>query len=307
MKCAVLHTPVLLREVMEGLEVKPGGKYVDCTVGAGGHAQAILDRSSPGGTLLGIDQDPAAIEISKATLQRYGARVTLIRESFRRLAAIASEREFVPADGVLLDLGLSSFQLQRAERGFSFQEEGPLDMRMDPERRVTAERLVNTLTEQELTEIIAKYGEEAKARAIARAIVRHRPVRTTVELADLVARTVGRRGRLHPATKTFQALRMAVNEELDALSSVLPQTVEVLSRGGRLAVISFHSLEDRLVKRFMASEASDCICPPGMPVCTCGHRRTLQTLTRKPIRPSPAETNRNPRSRSAKLRIAMKV
>lgn len=307
MTSTVLHTPVLVREVVEGLEVKPGGRYIDCTAGTAGHARALLDRSSPDGTLLGIDQDPAAVEISRAILQGYGSRVTLIRDSFIRLEAIASEQDFVPADGVLLDLGLSSLQLEQAERGFSFQEEGPLDMRMDPHSRVSAERLVNTLTEQELAEMIARYGEEPKARTVARAIVSHRPVGTTTQLAEIVARAVGRRGRLHPATRTFQALRIAVNAELDALSTVLPQAVDVLHKGGRLAVISFHSLEDRLVKRFIARESTDCICPPGMPACGCGHQRTLVTLTRKPIRPSPAESTENPRSRSAKLRIAMKM
>jgi len=306
-KNAVLHTPVLVREVMEGLEVKPGGRYIDSTVGTAGHAKVILDLSSPDGTLLGIDQDPQAVEVAQAMLQAYGSRVALVHDSFSRLAAIASEKDFVPADGVLLDLGVSSLQLEQSERGFSFQAEGPLDMRMDPHSRVSAELLVNTLTEQELAEVIARYGEEPKARAVARAIVRHRPIGTTTQLAEIVAQAIRRRSRLHPATRTFQALRIAVNDELDALSAVLPQAIDVLRKGGRLAVISFHSLEDRLVKQFMARESTDCICPPGMPGCRCGHQRTLVRLTRKPIRPSPAESSENPRSRSAKLRIAMKV
>ena len=307
MKNTVLHTPVLVREVMEGLEVKPGGRYIDSTLGTAGHAKVILDLSSPDGTLLGIDQDPQAVEVAQAMLQAYGSRVALVHDSFIRLAAIASEKDFVPADGVLLDLGVSSLQLEQSERGFSFQAEGPLDMRMDPHSRVSAELLVNTLTEQELAEVIARYGEEPKARAVARAIVRHRPIGTTTQLAEIVAQAIRRRSRLHPATRTFQALRIAVNDELDALSAVLPQAIDVLRKGGRLAVISFHSLEDRLVKQFMARESTDCICPPGMPGCRCGHQRTLVRLTRKPIRPSPAESSENPRSRSAKLRIAMKV
>jgi 16S rRNA (cytosine1402-N4)-methyltransferase len=303
----VLHTPVLLNEVLEGLEVRPGARYIDCTLGTGGHARAILEAASPDGALLGIDVDPTAVEISRAALESYGNRVIVVRDSFTRLAAIAMEHGFVPADGVLLDLGVSSLQLERAERGFSFQEEGPLDMRMNPSSAVTAAHLVNESSEQELREIIATYGEEPKARAVARAIVDHRPVRTTLELADIVTHAVGRRGRLHPATRTFQALRIAVNAELDGLRAVLPQTLDVLAKGGRLAIISFHSLEDRLVKRFMVTESRDCICPPEIPVCSCGHQRTLRILTKRPVRPSREEVARNPRSRSAKLRIAARL
>jgi len=228
----------------------------------------------------------------------------LVCDNFSHLKEIASKQGFIPTDGVLLDLGVSSFQLQRKQRGFSFQQEGPLDMRFDLDGEVTASRLVNELSETELAEILAKYGEQPKARAIARAIARNRPLKTTSELANLVVRTVGRRRRLHPATKTFQALRIAVNEELRALSEALPQVLDVLASGGRLAVITFHSLEDRLVKRFMAQESRDCICPQQAPVCTCQHQRMLRILTKKPIRPSPAEIKENPRCRSAKLRMA---
>jgi 16S rRNA (cytosine1402-N4)-methyltransferase len=302
-----LHTPVLLNEVLEGLEVRPGARYIDCTLGTGGHARAILEAASPDGTLLGIDVDPVAVRVSRLALEAYGNRVTVVRDRFSRLSAIAMEQGFVPADGVLLDLGVSSLQLEHGERGFSFQEEGPLDMRMNPSSAVTAARLVNESSEQELREVIAAYGEEPKARAVARAIVHHRPVRTTLELADVVTHAVGRRGRIHPATRTFQALRIAVNAELDELRAVLPQTLDILSKGGRLAIISFHSLEDRLVKRFMVTESRDCICPPEIPVCRCGHQRTLRILTKRPIRPSREEVARNPRSRSAKLRIAARV
>jgi len=302
-----IHTPALLNEVIQGLEVRPGRKYIDCTVGTGGHARVILEASSPDGTLLAIDQDPEAIEVSREVLKEYQDRVTLAQDSFSRLNLIASAYGFESVDGVLFDLGLSTLQLERSERGFSFQREGPLDMRMDPASEIDARRLVNELPEQQLVEIIARYGEEARARAIAREIVRQRPIGTTTELADIVARTKGRRGKLHPATKTFQALRIAVNEELDALSAVLPQTLEVLAPGGRLAVITYHSLEDRMVKRFMVTESRDCICPPEVPVCQCGHQRALETLTRKPIRPSAAEISSNPRARSAKLRIARRV
>jgi len=304
---SVLHTPVLLNEVLDGLRVKAGGRYIDCTLGSGGHAVAILERSEPDGRLLGIDLDPMAVQVSRQRLGAYGDRVRLVHKTFAQLKAVASAEGFIPANGVLLDLGMSSVQLERGERGFSFQKEGPLDMRMDPEEGTTADQLVNQLDEKELAEIISNYGEEAKARAVARAIVRNRPLKTTRELAEVVARTVGRRGRIHPATRTFQALRIAVNNELDALSSVLPQTTEVLATGGVLAVITFHSLEDRLVKRYMANESRDCICPPELPVCVCAHERTLKTLTRKPARPSAEEISRNPRSRSAKLRVALRV
>jgi 16S rRNA (cytosine1402-N4)-methyltransferase len=302
-----LHTPVLLDEVLEGLAVKPGGRYVDCTVGTGGHARGILDKSGPDGWLLGLDVDSTALEVSRRRLSPYGDRVVLLHGTFASLEALASAHGFIPAEGVLLDLGLSSLQLERAERGFSFQKDGPLDMRMDPSGEVTADYLVNELKEADLARIIAHYGEEPKARAIARAIVRNRPIRTTRELADLVARNVGRRRKLHPATKTFQALRMAVNDELDNLSDALPQIVDVLAEGGRMAIISFHSLEDRLVKSFMVQESKDCICPPEIPVCRCDHKRTVSIVTRKPIRPSPAEVRENPRARSARLRVAVRV
>jgi 16S rRNA (cytosine1402-N4)-methyltransferase len=245
--------------------------------------------------------------LSESQLISYGERVTLVRDSFVRLEAIASAEGFMPSDGVLLDLGVSSLQLHDGERGFSLQTDGPLDMRMNPSGEITAEHLVNTLTEAELADIIVKYGEEPKAKAIARAIVRGRPVRTTVQLAHVVARAAGRRRRIHPATRTFQALRIAVNGELEALSLVLPQTLSVLARGGRVAIISFHSLEDRLVKQFMTRESHDCICPPEVPVCACTHKRTLRILTKKPARPTAEEMRQNPSSRSAKLRVAERV
>jgi len=302
-----IHVPVLLQEVLDGLQVKAGGRYIDCTLGTGGHARAILERSAPNGRLLGIDLDAAAIEIANGRLAPYGGRSTLLCDNFVRLKEIASEQRFIPADGVLLDLGVSSLQLQQGERGFSLQQEGPLDMRFGLDGNVTASYLVNELREAELADILAKYGEEPKAKAIARAIVRNRPLKTTLELANLVVRTVRRRRKLHPATRTFQALRIAVNEELGALSEVLPQTLDVLASGGRMAVIAFHSLEDRLVKQFMSRESRDCICPPQIPVCACDHSRTLQVLTSKPTRPSSAEVKENPRSRSAKLRIAIRL
>lgn len=303
----MIHVPVLYQEVLDGLQVKPGGRYIDGTVGAGGHARGILDASAPEGQLLGIDADPMAIAIAGRRLAAYGNRVTLINGNFANLKEIALRHDFCPVDGVLFDLGLSSMQLEAAERGFSFRVDGPLDMRFDPRQKMTAADLVNKLPVDELADILRRYGEERRARRIAQAIAAHRPIATTGELAALVERVVGRRGRIHPATRTFQALRIAVNDELSALAKALPQAVELLAPGGRLAVISYHSLEDRLVKQFFRRESRDCICPPEVPVCTCGHRATLGIVTKKPIRPSVEEVERNPRSRSAKLRIAYRL
>jgi 16S rRNA (cytosine1402-N4)-methyltransferase len=302
-----VHIPVLVSEVLDGLDVRPGGKYIDCTLGTGGHARRILEKSTPDGRLLGIDVDASAIEVAKDRLAQFAGRSQLVRDNFRQLDKTASEHSFLAADGVLFDLGVSWPQLQEGHRGFSFQQDGPLDMRMDLDGEVKASHLVNQLGEAELARILAEYGEEPKSRAIARAIVRNRSFRTTLELADVVARVVGPRRRRHPATKTFQALRIAVNEELSALSEALPQALAVLASGGRLAVITFHSLEDRVVKTFMARESRDCVCPPEIPVCMCHHRRTLRILTKKPIRPSIEEIKENPRCRSAKLRVATRL
>lgn len=220
---------------------------------------------------------------------------------------MAKEHLFHPVDGVLLDLGLSSLQLDRPERGFSFLRDGPLDMRFSPGQSLTAADLVNGLPQGELASILKRYGQEPKAISIARAITLHRPIESTRELADIAAQVVGQRRRLHPATKTFLALRIAVNDELTALEEALPQAVEILAVGGRLVVISFHSLEDRIVKEFMGRESKDCLCPPEVPVCRCGHRRSLEVITKKPIRPTPEEIESNPRSRSARLRISARI
>lgn len=308
METVFVHRPVLCQETMTGLQVRPGGCYIDCTVGEGGHAEGILEASSPNGRLLGIDADPEALEVAKERLTRFGSRVTLVNDNFVKLSEIATRHRFLPADGVLFDLGLSSLQLERSERGFSFQREGPLDMRFNPARqRTKALDLVNGLSERELAEILSQFGEERFARRIARAIVRNRPLATTKQLAAVAARAVGRRGRIHPATKTFQALRIAVNDELQALETALPQAVDCLASGGRLAVISFHSLEDRMVKEYFRQEASHCICPSEAPVCTCQHEATLAIATKRVLRPSPEEIERSPRSRSAKLRIAYRL
>jgi 16S rRNA (cytosine1402-N4)-methyltransferase len=315
MNSPVEHVPVLYDEVMAGLQVRPGGRHIDGTVGAGGHASGILEASAPDGQLLGLDADPEAIAFAREVLQPYGDRAILQIANFRQLGAVAASRGFDQADGVLLDLGLSSRQLADPDRGFAFSQSGPLDMRLDPRRGQSAADLVNDLPEADLADLLWRYGEERQSRRIARAIVAARPVTTTGQLADLVARSVARstrskgRGqeRIHPATRTFQALRIAVNDELDALTRVLPQTLEVLRPGGRLAVISFHSLEDRLVKRFFQREAQDCICPPEAPFCTCQHRAIVEIVTRKPIRPTAEELTQNPRSRSARLRIAQRL
>lgn len=302
------HIPVLVEEVVEGLQVKPGGRYIDCTLGDGGHAQAILEASAPDGQLLGMDIDGDAFRRARKRLAPFGRRVTITQSNFDTPEAVVRRFDFSSADGLLFDLGLSTWQLSRGERGFSFQAEGPLDMRFNPEGDGrTASDLVNELREEELADILARLGEEPRARAIARAIVKVRPIQTTVELAALVERTAGRRRRLHPATKTFQALRLAVNDELGALARALPQAVDCLTSGGRLAVISFHSLEDRLVKHYFQQEARDCICPPEAPICTCEHQARLRIITKRPLRPSPLELERNPRSRSAKLRIASRL
>ncbi len=305
------HISVLYRESIEALSPRDGASYIDCTTGAGGHAEGILEAAGPGARLLGLDADPDALAIARQRLARFGDRVTLVNVNFRTLAETARENGFVPADGVLMDLGLSSMQLDRSPRGFSFQRDEPLDMRFDPRQTVTAADIVNGADELELRKILYEYGEESFAAAIARAIVRRRSTRrieTTKELAEVVARVMGpRRGGKHSATKTFQALRIAVNEELQSLREALPQALGVLAKGGRLAVISFHSLEDRIVKEFMRQEASPCICPPGLPVCVCGKRPTVRLISRKPIVPGAEEIDRNPRARSAKLRVAEKI
>jgi 16S rRNA (cytosine1402-N4)-methyltransferase len=303
------HVPVMTREVLAALNVRPGGRYIDGTVGAGGHAYAIMEAAAPGGSLLGIDRDPRALEQARHRLARFGEDVRLEQGSFAEMAQICEKYSFAPVHGVLLDLGLSSMQLEEAERGFSFQREGPLDMRFDPEQEVTAADIVNEYGEDEIADIIARLGEEPRARRIARKIVEHRPLRTTTELARVIEEAVGGRARRqsHPATRTFQALRIAVNQELLSLDAVLPQAYGLLGDSGRLAVLSYHSLEDRLVKEFISRESKDCICPPRQPVCTCGHKPTVRPVTRGAVRPSPDEVENNPRSRSARLRAAERL
>ena len=301
------HRPVLYEAVLEGLAPGPNGCYVDATVGAGGHARGILAASGPRGQLLGIDADPQAVVLARERLAAFGDRPTLVQGNFSQLVSIASARGFGKVDGILFDLGLSSMQLAAPERGFSFQQDGPLDMRFDPSSPTTAADLVNELEEGELADILRRYGQERQARRIARAIVSARSLHSTAQLAALIERVVRRWERIHPATRTFQALRIAVNDELSVLSKALPQALDLLATGGRLVVISFHSLEDRIVKQFFEREARDCICPPDVPMCVCGHRARLSIITRHPIRPSEEEVAANPRSRSARLRIAVRI
>ncbi|MBN1963511.1 MAG: 16S rRNA (cytosine(1402)-N(4))-methyltransferase RsmH [Anaerolineae bacterium] len=304
------HIPVLLPDVLALFDVRPGAAIIDATVGAGGHAAALLEAAGPRGRLLGIDQDQGALALAGEWLRGWGGRVTLVHARFDTLAKQAAAVNFPAADAILMDLGVSSMHLDDATRGFSFLRDGPLDMRMNvADPGPTAADLVNTLDEDELADLIWKYGEEPQRRRIARAIVQQRPFTRTTELAKTVESVIKRRpgDKLHPATLTFQALRIVVNDELGALERVLPQAVALLKPGGRLGVISFHSLEDRIVKRFFKQEASDCICPPEQPVCTCGHKATLSLLTRKPIMADEAETTANPRSRSARLRGAEKL
>jgi 16S rRNA (cytosine1402-N4)-methyltransferase len=304
----VEHTPVMVAEVLECLAVERGHSFIDATVGLGGHAAAILDASAPDGRVLGLDADPVAVERARTRLQSYKGRAVIVQGNFRDLRTIAAANNVLSSDGVLFDLGVSSLQLGPTGRGFSFQYPAPLDMRMDPGLTRTAAELVNSSDEAELSAMLRRFGEEPAARRIARAITANRPITLTTDLARIVSAVAGRPGdRLHPATRTFQALRIAVNDELSNLTSGLKAALAVLCQGGRLVVITFHSLEDRLVKEFLRHESRDCICPPGLPACVCGHRASIRLIHRKVIRPDAAEVSLNPRSRSAKLRVAERI
>jgi 16S rRNA (cytosine1402-N4)-methyltransferase len=300
-----------LAEVLAQLDPREGGTYLDGTVGGGGHAAAILDASGPSGRLLGLDRDPTALALATSELARFGDRAVLVRANFAVLDEVAGAHDFVPVDGVILDLGLSSIQLADVDRGFSFFASGPLDMRADPDIRVTAADIVNSWSEKDLRRVFAEYGEEPEAARVAGAIVRRRvkaPFGAADDLGRFVAGVKTRRPRgIDPATRVFQALRIAVNDELANLESGLAAAMRVLRPGGRIAVISFHSLEDRIVKRFFVRESRDCICPPHLPTCVCGHRAGLRVVTRRPLRAATAEVDRNPRARSAALRVAERL
>jgi 16S rRNA (cytosine1402-N4)-methyltransferase len=309
------HIPVLAEEVMSMLAPAPGSLQIDATVGGGGHTERILEATDPDGRLLGLDADGAAIARVAGRLHpRFGDRLVLRQANFRDLARVARDAGFDAVDGTLFDLGLSSYQLADTERGFGFRAGGPLDMRFNTARGVPAADLLATLDADELTALFRRYGEEPKANRIARAIVdarRTTAVATAEELAALVERVAPpnprHRRRTHPATRVFQALRIAVNEELDALEAGLAAVVDLLRPGGRLVVVSYHSLEDRIVKRFIAAERRGCTCPPELPVCVCGRNPRLRLLTRPSLTPSAAEIDANPRARSARLRAAERL
>lgn len=307
------HVPVLLKPVIELLDVRAGGTYVDCTVGGGGHSEAIAKAMGLKGRLIGLDQDPEAIRAAGQRLEFASDRVTLVNTNFENLPAVLQDLGVEGVDGVLMDLGVSSHQLDEGERGFSYNQDAPLDMRMDPRRPSPARDLVNEAPRQELARIIREYGEERWASRIAEFIVRARekePVETTGQLVDIIKAAIpagARREGPHPAKRTFQALRIAVNDELGVLKRGLERAFDALSPGGRLAAISFHSLEDRIVKQAFHDWIIECRCPPGLPVCVCGGKARGRLITRKPVTPTQAELEANPRSRSAKLRVIEKL
>lgn len=301
------HLPVLLNAIITALGPKPKGQYIDGTLGAGGHSFAILESSNPDGEVLGFDLDPQAIAIAQNRLAIFGSRMHIVNASYTSMDAEMSKLGWQNVDGILLDLGVSSMQLNTPGRGFSFLQSGPLDMRFSSNTGQTAADLINTLPEEQLANIIFTYGEDRLSRKIARLIINSRPIQDTEELANLILNNIGKKERIHPATRTFQALRIAVNRELDSVESVLPTAIKILKPGGRLAVISFHSLEDRLVKDYFRLESTDCICPPRQPICTCGHKASVKMVTHKPIVADELEVQNNIRSRSAKLRIVEKL
>jgi len=301
------HIPVLYHEVLAFLRPRPDGRYLDATLGAGGHTAGILEASAPTGRVLGFDRDPEAIEFARQRLEQFGDRVTFVNASYAEMARLAPATGFGQLDGILLDLGLSSRQLSNPERGFSFMKDGPLDMRFDPTQGETAADLINNLSEMELANIFWKYGEERRSRRLAGAIVKNRPFSTTSQLAEFVAAQVKGRERIHPATRLFQALRIAVNRELEAVETGIPAAIDLLKPNGRIAVISFHSLEDRFVKQLFRRLSQSCTCPPKQPICTCGGQATLKLITRKAGKATAVEIEQNPRSRSARLRVAEKL
>lgn len=313
---AVGHTPVLLKEVLELLAPDPEGTILDGTVGAGGHAEALLKASAPKGRLLGLDRDPQALDHAGRRLAPFGERVLLLHQSYAQIAdVLAAHPAFAPITRVLLDLGFSSLELEASGRGFSFRSpEEPLDMRFDPSQEQSAETLLAVTAEDELAAIIGEYGEEPLAHSIARGIVEGRrttPLTKVSQLVGIIFKAYGRRrynerSRLHPATRTFQAIRIAVNDELNELRRGLPALLGQLAPGGRLAVITFHSVEDRIVKEFFRKESRGCVCPPELPECRCGHQAQLAVITKHVVTPSAGEQQSNPRSRSAKLRVIQK-
>lgn len=302
------HIPVLYHEIINALAPFSGGLYIDGTLGAGGHAWGILHTSSPNGKLLGIDLDSQALAIAHQRLSLFKDRAFIRQGSYTEMQNFAKELGWDFIDGIILDLGVSSIQLDTKDRGFSFQVDAPLDMRFGDKNTTTAADIVNSYSEKELADILWQYGEEKYSRKIARWICENRPIKTTTELANLVVRAYGKQpSQIHPATKTFQAIRISVNQEMQAIEKVVPLAIELLKPGGRLAVISFHSLEDRIVKTIFRQESKNCICPPTQPICTCNHQAKIKEINKKPIEATQEEKSENPRSRSAKLRVAEKL
>ena len=303
------HVSVLLQETIEGLNIRPDGIYADGTLGGGGHASEVAARLTEGGRLIGIDQDADAIAAATERLKPFGDRVTIVRDNYVNMKQVLADLGIEAVDGICLDLGVSSYQLDTAERGFSYMEDAPLDMRMDRREDRTAADLVNECTEQELFRIIRDYGEDRFAKNIAKHIVKareRRPIRTTGELADIIRGAIPMKIQVtggHPAMRTFQALRIALNRELQVLEDSIDEMIGLLNPGGRLCIITFHSLEDRIVKNGFRRNESPCTCPPGFPVCVCGKKSRGTVITKKPILPTKEEEKENPRSRSAKLRI----
>lgn len=306
------HVPVLLPETLAALAIKPDGIYVDCTLGGGGHSQAILERLGPAGRLIGFDQDENALQAAGERLAPYGDRVRLVHTNFAKIAEMIGRLGLGPVDGVLMDIGVSSHQLDEAERGFSFHQDAPLDMRMDQTNPVSAATVVNEWSEEELARILWEYGEERWSKRIAQFIVQARteaPLQTTSDLVTVLKAAIpsGARRDKHPGRRTFQAIRIAVNDELGVLERGLEGALQVLKPEGRLAVITFHSLEDRIVKQTFARWVNPCTCPPGLPVCICGQKPVAEYVSRKPVTAGEAELAENPRARSAKLRAVTKL
>ena len=303
------HISVLLNEAVEGLAIRPEGIYVDCTVGGGGHSYEIAKRLTTG-RLIGIDQDEAALAAAKKHLAPFSEKVTLVHSNFSAVDQVLDDLQITKAHGFLMDLGVSSYQLDTAERGFSYMQDAPLDMRMDPEQKFSAYDVVNTYSEEDLCRIISQYGEERWAKRIAQFIVAQRPIETTFGLVEAIKKAVPKGARKdgpHPAKRTFQAIRIEVNGELSILEDAIGAMTKRLYVGGRLAVITFHSLEDRMVKQRMASWCQGCICPPDFPVCVCGRKPRAELIYKKGLAPSPQELERNPRARSARLRVCRKI
>ncbi|MQG43761.1 MAG: 16S rRNA (cytosine(1402)-N(4))-methyltransferase RsmH [SAR202 cluster bacterium] len=304
----IQHIPVMVPEILKYLEVSSGGRYIDCTLGEGGHTKSLLEASNPGGEVLGIDADHEAIEVSKNRLEEYGERFIYENSNFKNIKKIAMKSKFVPCHGILFDLGVSSLQLDKESRGFSFRRKAPLDMRFSINQTLTAQDVLNTFSESEISDILYQYGEERQSRKIAKLIIENRPLSNADELSDLIKKNIRQTNyKINPATKTFQALRIYINEELNSLSQALEQSLEILGVGGRMAVISYHSLEDRIVKNFFKKESKYCICPPNIPECDCGHFPKLKIITKKPVSPSQSEIEANKRSRSAKLRVVERI